>query len=291
MAEYGFYDFDNTTGDINAVDKGLQQLESAAAPILKRLETPGTELSHQDIALLAFFLSTMYLRVPRTLKAIEEFREIAAFETLKYSIERPSFRQRVLEDAKRFNGRLGTDEEIVQLFHEADKHLRVVPDHQDSVAESVKFITPIAELLYLRMSWTICRAPNDSFFISSDMPLCVILPTGVNSAILGAGFGQKEVEITFPVSPRVLLLIDWKRRQRHMTVSEAFVREKNKHMALIAERWVIGHVESRTIKALVQNCATTRDLPKLDRRIAGRLFASKLHERGSVSAPSRTRPE
>jgi hypothetical protein len=66
------------------------------------------------------------------------------------------------------------------------------------------------------------------------MPVCVFLPTGPYTLIAG-GFENKAVEITFPVSPDVRLLFDWKRRQHHMTVSEAFVRERNRRMALDAE--------------------------------------------------------
>jgi hypothetical protein len=39
MAEYGFYDFENTTGHVEALDKGLQQIESVVAPVFKELES------------------------------------------------------------------------------------------------------------------------------------------------------------------------------------------------------------------------------------------------------------
>jgi hypothetical protein len=59
MAEYCFYDFENTTGDIQAVDKGMQRIETAAAPVLKRLTEPRIELTTEAIARM---LSCPYLR-------------------------------------------------------------------------------------------------------------------------------------------------------------------------------------------------------------------------------------
>src|SRR5215469_18555329 len=72
MAEYGFYDFEDTNGNLHAVDAGLQQIEQRAAPILRRLEEPNVRLTYEEIAMFSGFLATMYIRVPRTLKAIEE---------------------------------------------------------------------------------------------------------------------------------------------------------------------------------------------------------------------------
>ena len=279
MAEYGFYDFENNTGDIQALDKGMQQLEGAAAPILKRLSDPRVNLTDEEIALFAGFLALTYVRVPTTLKAIEELKQAFAFEMLKFGTKQPEIWQRISEFTRqKYGDEDGKEQQILQIMREPEKYFRVQPNHEDAVAESLKAIIPIAELLYYRMNWTICQAPIGSFFITSDMPLCVFVPTGKGRGKFGGGFEEKEVQVTFPVTPQVLLLIDWKDRQHHMRVGEAFVREKNEHMARIAERWVIAHTRSRTVETLVKTAAVSRKYPKLDPTVIGREVASRLRK-------------
>jgi hypothetical protein len=154
-----------------------------------------------------------------------------------------------------------------------------VPDHQAAVAEGVKHIETIARSMYDLMNWTICRAPQGSFFITSDMPLCVFLPTGPGQGRFGAGFGQKQVQVTFPITPKLLLLIDWKRRQPHMAVSKEFVREKNEHMALNAERWVIANIRTKNFENLFKRARGTRLMPKFDRRVVSADAAKRLRGR------------
>jgi hypothetical protein len=101
-------------------------------------------------------------------------------------------RERVLAQYRqKYGSCLGTDEDLLRILAEPEKHFSVVPDHQDAVAESVKHIETIARSMYDSMNWTICRAPRDCFFITSDMPLCVFLPTGQSYGRFGSGFGQK----------------------------------------------------------------------------------------------------
>ena len=139
-------DFENNTGDIQAVDKGMQQLEAAAAPILRRLADSEVELANEEVALFAHFLALPSVRVPRTLKAIEELRQTFAFEVLKFGTRQPEILQRISEyTMQKYGDQESKDQEILQMMREPEKHFRVQPDHEDAVAESLKAITPIAE--------------------------------------------------------------------------------------------------------------------------------------------------
>jgi hypothetical protein len=87
--------------------------------------------------------------------------------------------------------------------------------------------------------------------------------------------------VTFPITPKLLLLIDWKRRQLHMAVCKEFVREKNQHMALNAERWIIANIRSKNIENLVKRARGTRLMPKLDRQVVSADAAERLRARVS----------
>jgi Protein of unknown function (DUF4238) len=173
----------------------------------------------------------------------------------------------------------GLNLQLQCILAEPEKHFSVVPDHQAAVVESVKHIETIARSMYDSMSWTICRAPQDCFFITSDMPLCVFLPTSRGCGRFGGGFGQEQVQVTFPIIPKLLLLIDWKRRQPQIAVGKEFVREKNEHMAVNAERWVIANIRSKNIEDLVKRARGTRLMPKFDRQVVSADTAKRLRAR------------
>lgn len=279
MAEHGFYSFENSTGDIDAVDKGLQRLESLAAPILARLQKPDVELTVEEIFLLAHFLAIMYARVPRTIKAVAEKKEIEAFERLRWVADRPDLLRRFRkEHQERFGRDVPGEGELIDLLRTAEKHFRVEVDPKAALLDALKVAPVIAEFLYYRMNWCICRAPKDVFFITSDMPVCIFLPTGRGRGIFGGGIGQPDVEISFPVSPKILILIDYRHTQHHMAVSEAFVHMKNTHMSITAERWVISHLRSRYVEQLMRKASVTRSNPKLHRETVGRMLAEQMRK-------------
>jgi hypothetical protein len=67
-----------------------------------------------------------------------------------------------------------------------------------------------------------------------------------------------------------------------MTVGKEFVREKNTHMALNAERWIIANIRSKNIEDIVGRVRRTRLMPKFDRRVVSADAAKRLRARISL---------
>jgi hypothetical protein len=84
-------------------------------------------------------------------------------------------------------------------------------------------------------------------------------------AAFGVGIARADVEIAFPVSPKVCLYIDRGQGYGRRLTPEGFVREINHRMAFAAEEIVIAHVESNRIEALVRETARERPSRKWDR--------------------------
>jgi len=116
----------------------------------------------------------------------------------------------------------------------------------------------------LEMTWCLCRAPSDSFFITSDAPVNVFVPRGPK-ALFGAGYGLEAVEIGFAVSPQVCLYLRRRQGQLRRRASRAFVTEMNRRTACMAERFVFSHLKSRATNTLVTSFSFTRELPKVNR--------------------------
>jgi hypothetical protein len=129
------------------------------------------------------------------------------------------------------------------------------------------------------MNWIVCDASERAHFITSDAPLCVYLPTGQGRAICGAGFGRPEVQISFPVSPKVLLFIDWRHgRESHFRtrVNDGFAYEMNKRMAWNAERFLVSAIRDPVVRTLIGEAKATAGKPKLDRSSFGALISDRI---------------
>jgi hypothetical protein len=81
------------------------------------------------------------------------------------------------------------------------------------------------------MNWCICRAPSESFFITSDCPCVPFVLNADGSAIIVAGFGQDNVEITFPLTPSICLYLSKKPMKRYRAIHKNLVKEFNKRTA------------------------------------------------------------
>jgi hypothetical protein len=167
-----------------------------------------------------------------------EYMRIEAFETLRILSTRQDLRRRFLKDKHpKLGGDPVQEEELAAILRDPERHFRAEVDPKAALIECFKLIERITELLY-RMNWIVCDAPANVHFVTSDAPVCVYLPTGHDTAIFGGGFGRVDVQISFPVSPKMLLLLDWRHgKESHFRVSvdESFVFEMNRHMTWNAE--------------------------------------------------------
>ena len=60
--------------------------------------------------------------------------------------------------------------------------------------------------IFSKMRWAFFRAPEGVEFITSDCPVSWYDPTPGPPAYAGHGLGMRNVEVTFPITPKVTLL-------------------------------------------------------------------------------------
>ena len=87
-----------------------------------------------------------------------------------------------------------------------------------SISKTVAFTAfgVIEELvpLFVNMHWTILT-PENGFFVTSDNPLLRQTPAASHHPVYGDyGFKNKAVEVTFPLSPRRMLLVTYNKRSK-----------------------------------------------------------------------------
>lgn len=282
-----FYSFVTPSGaKDDSLEHALSELETKATPILNRWQNPSAVSTDNEEHQIAQFLSLLHTRSPRTIQGITEAKQAIGFEMMRFLAEQPQLISEFLEH-ERLTGKASvpTLEEMIEILRNVENRFEIEVNRENSLIESIKLSETIAGEL-LKMNWCLCRAPTGSFFVTSDTPLCVIVRTDVDKALLGAGFALPSCEVTFPISPYVCLLLDKRHSKRRMAVGKQFVREANKRMAAIAERLVISPYRSDTVASLVDKYSFTRQLPKIDRLEFGRLYNQRLKSRTTNNTDS-----
>lgn len=277
--ERGYYSFETKTGIDEQLETLFGELEGEAAPIFARLQEPAATLSYSEIGFLAQFLSLSHVRVPKTRNVMIEHKQIEAFEAARILSTRPDLLRSFLAGkTPTLDGRLVREEELAEILSNAERDFRVQVDPKAALIDAVKLAGELPQLLY-RMNWIVCDAPAQHHFVTSDAPVCVYLPTGSGTAIFGGGFGRDEVQISFPVSPKVLLFIDRRHgKESHFRTSanERFVHEMNKRMVWNAERFLISSIRDSVVRALTNEARATVGQPKLDRRAFGAMISDRI---------------
>jgi hypothetical protein len=261
--ESGFYSFETSTGTDVEIEKALALVESDAKEVLDQLRQQGADLRSYHIPMLSNFLALTHVRVPRTLSSATELMNAATLQYIKGQAQNRERIDRYFQEAGDRYTKRSDKEEFRRLLSDFDKHFTIEVNPKSALLESLSLFPSVAEL-FRQMNWHLFRAPQGTYFITSDTPLCVFVPMGHGAEGFGAGIGRESAQVTFPISPSILLLLDWRRNQRRAAIGKNFVREANRRMAWSAERYVISNIRSRTTAELVRKAAATRNHPKMD---------------------------
>jgi hypothetical protein len=106
--------------------------------------------------------------------------------------------------------------------------------------------------LFLHMHWTVLT-PQNGFFITSDNPLLQFNPGPRHPVYGDGGFMNKAVEVSFPLSPRRLLLLTHKKRSKDMCqIPRHTVEGQNEARAAQCERELYAHIQSKKIAKLAE---------------------------------------
>lgn len=279
------YSFETAPGTRDdSLEQALSTLETKTKPLLDRWQDRGIAATRQEQELIAQFLAVMYSRSPKTIQGITEAKEIMGIEFARFLADQPDMIGEFL-DRERLAGRphVPSLEEMVDHLRNVEERFEIMVNRENSLIQSFKLAEKVAGEL-LDMNWCLCHAPSRTFFVTSDTPLCIFARTSRDRALLGAGVGLPNAEVTFPISPTVCLLLDRRHAKGKMAVGKQFVRRANSRMVANAERLIISAYRSDTITALVTNYSFTRQLPKIDRAVLGKIFQQRLRARSSNSA-------
>lgn len=114
-------------------------------------------------------------------------------------------------------------------------------------------------LIFNRMKWSIAAAEH-GYFITSDNPLVREVDPKARHPILGDhGFLNKTAEVSFPLSPSLLLLLSWEENTKELGVlPREHVESVNVIRAAHSDRYLFAHINDKRVTRLAAKYKNSR---------------------------------
>jgi len=240
-----YYAIPDSTGEkTHAIEEMFSRIESDAAPIVARLLRGEFDLSVKDRAALGHLMAAMATRGPSFRENIERFLAEVARKVLLVSAQfDPDFLK--VQSTKDLS-----DEEIEkarQMILAGDWEVTAKPVASlMPVLESAAIILPIL----CQMEWAFFVAYESSSFLTCDTPLSWVAPT-LPPGPYGSGLAMRNVEVTFPIGPRVCFVGTWREgNSGSAPVDDEIVYQLNRRRVDFAHRTVFADSEAGAQQAL-----------------------------------------
>jgi len=233
-----YYTFLDSSGARSGLgEQVFSQMESTSAPIVQKLLRGDLNLSGQERADLLFFMAFFATRVPLFRGHIEDFLG--------------ELGQRILLTCAQFEGNFVRQEveEISQaLLDRTEKPIRGSPPA--SLWLGIKAANDPIYPIFSEMKWVFLRSPVGHRFMTCDSPVSWVDPTPRPPFYAGHGLAMKNVEVTFPVGPRLSLLGTWEGPTGVIDVRPTTVWELNRRKIAFAHTEVYADSDQAARLAL-----------------------------------------
>lgn len=210
--ERDFHTLPGGDSDAYIAEKGLQEVESAAAPILKNILRDQKIPSGEDYGTLMSFFTFLAIRTKETRNWMDDYSVQIAKKIAQITVSRPEAWESLLESAKRD----GIDASVECSYEEAreqildfDKHFKIEVNPEASRLSHLAFIFKGWEKLYpyfASRKWTLLRSKREAgLFITSDRPVSIFGPPQ-DGPYPTVGYGLKNTTICVPLSSKLAML-------------------------------------------------------------------------------------
>jgi len=247
---------------ISDLEEYLGHIETKAANSFHKLIL-GELVAGQERANLASFLAMMFVRTNAFRRTIAELH--AAFLNVKLyatAIHDGAF-QSAMTRYEEEHGELTQKEKAAVREGMRNPDQFEVSIHREWTLRALSFHDDLVPILF-KMNWTTMIAPEGRYFISSDNPLVRATPKRFADHIEAGGFLDKNVEVTFPLSPKACLLACWSSDlDRKMMLPAEGVKQANRARAIHAERFMYGPKFDSGIVSLANKYKETKPGVKL----------------------------
>lgn len=221
--------------DPDAFEKAAADFESELAPALGRIIESRSLQDPNDTGLLLNFIAWLAIRNPRLRENVRDFHEQIARRIMNLALATP---ERWANQKKKL--KLSADHEAVtyedmKTFVERKDYTITVPTERHIQLEAGT-LEIVLQTMFDR-KWVLLKAPKASGgFVTSDHPVCLTYsqPRGR----VAVGYGLKNTEVLFPISPDLAMVGAFGLKHGEAEVDENVIARFNGTVAMYAERQV-----------------------------------------------------
>jgi hypothetical protein len=265
--ESNYYDI---VGDDGSRDRVVEEtfngpLESDAAPALARLlsQDPPDALDKERICK---FIAIQLIRTPRFRRLFGESIARAAMTGPQTIAASPVLFERSVKE-QMAAGQLDLQGQSIEEFRQevlqSFEH-DVWTVNEETTLAAYDHLNPLVTVLF-NMTWTTLEATGKRRFVTSDHPVVACAPERQVWWKFGTRLLQtSDMEITFPISPSIVLLGQWHQTPNtHVIICESDVAQINKRTIGWAEKYVFAAESSEEVSRLVIAHSDDSRLPNL----------------------------
>ncbi len=255
--------FYSAAGDDGTMDTRIEdhlaKMESNAAPVYETLLQYKIPRATQARADFATFLALMYARTPamRRMNAEVYGRELQ-IRSYAYASNDKAF-QRLVKGYEKERGQSLDAETQTRLrkdMLDPSGYMLEIP--QERTLKALSVADELAPILF-KMKWSLAVAEH-GYFITSDHPLMRLVDRRTSHPIYGDhGFYNRTAEVSFPLSPRILLLMSWNESAREIgRLDRGPVTEINRARAANSDRCLYAHLRDKRLERLAAEFKDSR---------------------------------
>ena len=231
-----------------SVETYFSEIEGDVSEVLKKIDAQDFALSNHERSILSSFASLQMWRTPQSRERIKQSVE----KLTKRMMSMTAYHDKAFENSVKRAGEKHPDlanltpkelQEMRETFMKEDYDL-VVP-HEYFITFMLEGLYDIAKHIH-EISWSFLVAPPGSQFLISDDPFFMYYPrTKETPFYVGPGIKVAGTQITFPLTPRVcLLMLPGPYMSTVQHISKSAVREINIRTAGSARRFLYGANET-----------------------------------------------
>jgi hypothetical protein len=242
ISDYHTIDVQDIPIDKSIIEKALSEIEGNQKDLLDRIIS-NKQVTVEDEGNVAFLLTLMHIRVPKYKRNIETGLRMSV-----ESVGELMWRHGKLPPMPEKIRKLGL-KSFQELFKIEIHNWIILLYMYDSAINST--LVDIID----KMSFNLVVPPEGGQFITGDTPVSIYHPNYDSIRPYGIGFLDKEIEVTFPLSPELMLFASWNADRRAINLNKDQFKEYNRRTVIMADQFIYSNNADDSLTRLISENA------------------------------------
>jgi len=221
--DYHTIDFNNQDKDRHTVEIALSKIETDQSKLIESI-CENNKIAKGQISPLANLITTMQFRVPAFKNWIESMLRGNVESAIKILIH-----QGIIPKPPKEIEDQGGDFPKVDIYNWIILRFMFQKAFQSENS-----------ILLEKMKYQLIIAPNGHHFITGDSPVALYHPNYDSIKPYGVSLKFKEIEVTFPISKKLLVKLTWNGEEGVKTIQENEVQEYNRRSIIMTDSQIFA---------------------------------------------------